>query len=214
MKYYERIVGIKKSKYCVTESDILKLEQEFKVSLPQDYKNFLLKYNGGNTNKVFYINKNNCEKFEGFDSDFWDIDMFFEINAENDYWELKNRVRGLLLDLKYSLRPNWCLWAIALSCSRIFALSLNEEDYGAVYFIDTMAIEEELLYTKVEDTFTDFINNLIPDDIVVTPEKIFEDIETKYQNEPEKMNELIKEKMTHFKKMDDIEYIKIELKDN
>lgn len=120
-----------------------------------------------------------------FEANYWDIERFYEINSKEEYWDLRERVSDLLLDMKYSERPDWKLWSI----SRTFAISLNDdENYGAVYFIDTMVIDEELSYTKVENSFTDFINNLVPDKNIDSPEISINRIKEIYKNDVEKMN--------------------------
>ncbi len=147
-----------------------------------------------------------------FEANYWDIERFYEINSKEEYWDLRERVSDLLLDMKYSDKPEWKLWSIALSTSRTFAISLNDDDnYGAVYFIDTMVIDEELSYTKVENSFTDFINNLVPDAIVEQPEAFTEHIKEKYKNEVDKMNQILEDDKQHTEKMLKRGFIPIEL---
>lgn len=71
---------------AVTEEQILLLEEKLKSRLPQDYRDFLLTYNGGNPRpNVFFISQEQQES---------NLSILFGITSDKDYNLWDNALRA------------------------------------------------------------------------------------------------------------------------
>lgn len=109
---------------AIDEHAVKNFERQIKAKLPLDYRQFLLRYNGGKPNpSLFRV------EVDGFENE-TSIQRFLCISSEEHYSLSKyleiyrNRIPNNLLPI-----------AIELSVDLI-CLSISGEDYGNVYFWD------------------------------------------------------------------------------
>jgi hypothetical protein len=147
---------IEKKTPSINNDDLIKQEQYLECKFPEDYREFLLEYNGGipSKNILSFIEKNN--KTEDY------IDIFFGI-CDDDIYGLKSNNNSYINRIPSN--------TIAIACDpggNLFLISIRGEDYGQIYFWDH---EEEVDWnsdqeadysnlTPVAKSFTDLINNL------------------------------------------------------
>lgn len=146
---------MKKCKESTNIQEIEKFEQLIQSKLPDDYKQFLLKYNGGRPVK------NECFKYvETWDGQSrntssgveWFSSMFNDIKSSNNI--LKGRLPHEMLAIADGF------------CGNIICLCIKGDNYGKVYYWDheyEADEDEEPWYENVyliANSFADFINSL------------------------------------------------------
>jgi hypothetical protein len=128
------------------------LEQYWGFGLPKDYKNFLLKFNGGVPNKNYFYFK---------DSDFGSqVDYFFGVKKDENF--------NLLMNIKmYEERIPQNFIPIADDPGgNLVLISVKGPDRGKVYFWDHEMEADEgekpdySNLTLIADSFDEFINSL------------------------------------------------------
>ena len=129
------------------------IEQYLGFRMPNDYRNFLLEYNGDvDLPPFFYFKKN--------DKNGSMLDSFFGIK--------KHTNDNILMNIKlYKNRiPTNCLPIANDAGSNLILLAVKNKDYGKVYFWDHNweaedgAIPDYSNLTLIADSFDEFINNL------------------------------------------------------
>lgn len=133
------------------ESDFSEIEQDLKITLPSEFKEHYLKYNGGYPENSFYkwesgatthINSFSSIRYEGFDS------------VEDSY-------KGLILQESYL--PIGVMPFATDDAGNLFCLSCGENDFGYVYYCnnDNYNTETPDEYLQLLDkSFKHFIDNL------------------------------------------------------
>lgn len=130
--------------------DFVRLEQEFDIQLPEDFKIFMLRYGGTSIyenwvkNTTWYIDW----FLPPYDTD--NVGMSMIIPMLRDYDEEDD-----FYNRRYDLIP----FAFELS-QRYFYLSIGKEDFGIVYLSTFSDEEDKVILLKVADSFEAFINNL------------------------------------------------------
>lgn len=140
----------------LTEADILQFEIKWGIILPPDYKQFLLKNNGGKPNpnkfKVDIRGFENCSR----------VRCFFGIH-KNDKHDLSEHIQRYKHMLPTNLLPIASEIASDLIC-----LSVNGNDYGKIYFWDSNWI--------VTDRVPDYSNvHFLANSLLEFFDKLFED---------------------------------------
>lgn len=133
-----------------TEKKIIDLEQKYKLTLPEDYKNFLLSKNGGIVEK----DETNEVSVEDIDEKII-IDVLYGIETSNekaniDYW--MNMLSEDLLENTVIIGDDLIQGLILIICS--------EENAGVYYWDDSYHFEssDDTANTYwIADSFTDFI---------------------------------------------------------
>ena len=126
----------------VSWEDVTDFERSYRVDLPSDYEEFLVKYNGGESlDTEFHIKRVEA-----------DVDHFFGI-----------------VNVKYSVHnedlPEWLergVLPIAEDSFGNYIVMDVKKDPGAVYFADH---EEEFSFTPLTATFKDFIKRCHSEDV-------------------------------------------------
>lgn len=144
-------MNIKPFKEIKTE-DILIIERELKVELPLDYKNFLLKFNGGIVEK----DDSNFVQVEGLSEEIV-IDVFFGIhqNTNSDILYWNREMRDELLEKTIIIADDIIQGFIVLIC--------EGEDKGVYYWDDAYNFEtsdDESNVYWIADDFTSFLEQL------------------------------------------------------
>lgn len=135
----------------LSEQDILDFEKRQNIKLPDDYKHFLLNYNG------VYIFKDDrsirtSEEFEGEDYGL-NFEPVLQINTLDDVEN--SRDLDMFEKTIYFARP----------ANGMFAMSLREEDYGSIYYgCDEWTFNEEDIrmgsIVFLAKSFSEFIEKL------------------------------------------------------
>ena len=139
--------------------EIEKFEEKIGYKLPEDYKDFILLYNGSWTGREIYKYKRiNNENGISEEISLW-IKNFVSIRR-NIYVGLYNGYKNERPDRKY------LKIAEGANGKMNIYLSLNEETYGNIYHNDGAVyyykeIPSEEYYYKIADNFTDFLKGFI-----------------------------------------------------
>jgi hypothetical protein len=139
----------------IPERFITALEQGWHIKLPRDYKEFLVKINGGKPQKKLFTlkDKSNSSLLSGL----------FGISDEEDY-NVLIRYPIMLMD-----RIPTNTFPIADDqCGNLILLSIRGQDYGKVYFwdherevgTDHGVVADYSNLTLIADSFNEFVNNL------------------------------------------------------
>ena len=153
----EEIIG-----YRINYKDIKDIESIIQCILPQDYKEFLLKHNGGSPNFDAFEIKN---YFPNGSSSFTDIRYFFGLCHDKKSvmkcYDIFDNIRC------YEGRvPNELLPIATDSLGNLICLGIKEKYYGKIYFWhhEEESDREEKPWWKnitlIADSFTDFLSTL------------------------------------------------------
>lgn len=136
----------------ITSEHIIAVEERYGFNLPKDYKDFLLKYNGG---------KPKCSKFTTKDGRIISHLMFFLPLIHKEVLSLacafliftrKNRLPSNLIPIGEDPIKNFV------------CISVAGDDCGSIYYWDFIHSNEEMPTYKylvhIADSFTEFIDGL------------------------------------------------------
>lgn len=148
-------VEILNSNHTTTESDVLNFEKILKVSLPDDYRNFLLHYNGGHPKPHGFIYKlPDGRDWSGGVRDFFGLGVDSWEDLRHYYALYEDRVPKQMLPIANDDGGNLLL------------LALKDVEKGKIYFWDHNEESEddelpsyENIYF-VANNFTEFLKNL------------------------------------------------------
>ena len=137
-----------------TLDDIKAFKTNNSINLPNDYINFLLKYNGG----VIELNDNNVINIEDMGESV-NIDVLFGLSTN----EAELSVELWLNDYKQDMPQGSII--IGTSYQHGFIILLNSDELSGVYYWDH-AYElpfsnDEINTYFLADTFTDFVKGLL-----------------------------------------------------
>lgn len=121
-------------------NEVSNFEQKYDLQLPDSYKKFLLKYNGGNTPKSTF-------KINGVSSD---IRAFYGFkNATKEY------NFSYLVEMNYfeELLENHYLPIATDSFGNQIVITISEKNNGEIYFFDIEKSEYEYLTKTLEEFF-------------------------------------------------------------
>lgn len=147
---------MKKNNGEISDNVLKAIEEMWEFSLPKDYRNFILHYNGGTPqNKMFKF-----KKLEGGSC----LTLFFGL--------IKDFNNNILLKQKYSGErvPENCMPISRDVYGNLILLSVKGSDRGKIYFWDheREADEGEIPnysnLTLIADSFEEFINGLYSDE--------------------------------------------------
>lgn len=127
------------------ERKITDFEQKYGITLPEQYRGFMRRYNGGITPETDF--KSRAESS--------DVRAFYGIGAE-DYYSFENVFEKelQLSETLPSLLKRHLLPVAADSFGNFFAIGLSEENCGKIYFCDH---EKNLTAKLLTETFAEFI---------------------------------------------------------
>jgi cell wall assembly regulator SMI1 len=129
----------------ITEEDILSLEKQLKSRLPQDYRDFLLAYNGGSPNpNVFFISQEQQES---------NLSILFGITSKKAY-DLWTNALDAYEDMERTVMPI----GEDPGGNQIY-MSLHSDTYGRVYFRDHELPAPDSLF-PIAASFTDLLQKL------------------------------------------------------
>lgn len=136
---------IKRKFESITEQEILSLEKQLKSRLPQDYRDFLLAYNGGNPKpNVFFISPEQQES---------NLSILFGITSDEDYNLWDNALRAYD-DMDRTILPI----GEDPGGNQIY-MSLHPDTYGHIFFRDhELPVSDSL--SPIATSFTDLLEKL------------------------------------------------------
>lgn len=139
----------------IQESDISRIERLFNITLPQDYRQFLLRYNGGRPEPSVFRIKNyyNSDNMAVIDT-FLGISNGQEDSLEEYIKTYRDRMPKNIIPIAYDPGGN------------IIAISVSGNDQGYIYFWEHESEADEgdtpsydNLYL-IDENMTSFINGL------------------------------------------------------
>lgn len=153
----------------LTEETLAGFEKELGNSLPDPYRRFLLRNNGGRPP----LGKN-CVEVEDLPGDATDVHFFFGINYPLQCYDLRWNREANREDI-----PEDRLAIASDSGGSEFCISLRESDFGAVLFCDLFPVygESEVYpgFYPVAPDFDSFLNKLheLPDQPTIEGQLVY-----------------------------------------
>ena len=174
---------ISKNKVIKNASKIL--EEDLKIKLPEDYSNFLDKYNGGATyNSEVKIGRN-WEDVSGFNG-VGEVNENYSFESMKSMGVLDDYIERGFLPLSHNMLGDY------------YCLSLKTEDYGSIYLLYHDLLEKK---KKLFSSFTEFINNIKSEEIghiKTMEEREKTAIENGFGDEVEMLRPIWKEEIEYF----------------
>lgn len=138
----------------ITEADLIAFEQEHNLTLPEDYRQFLLDYNGG---ELPTPGKFQAQIYDKDSMTEIGIEVFCGIKSVPPYAQLSTKAlqqRGIDGFL-----------GIASMGKYPYLMSLRDQDYGCIYFWDSdyyfrLGDTDEKTVYRVAESFTALINKM------------------------------------------------------
>lgn len=155
MKFYD-------SGKQLTGQDLSDLEDALGQTLPADYKDFMLKANGGTPKEDLAFNYSDVTTNRSNDTDLRELFILYK-EEHNDAFDDILRIYNSMVDEK--LIPPFFLPIGDDSGGNPICMNLFQEEYGSVWFCDHELENMDtgfLATSKVANSFTDFINSLYP----------------------------------------------------
>jgi hypothetical protein len=141
----------------LTERTILEFEEQFSIKLPQDYRAFMLKNNGGTPEGNW--------GFHFIETGIGDTDSvihFFEVIYEEETDEVDDLKAGYTALLESEQIPNTLMPIADDPFGNIIFLGVAGDDYGRVYFGNQELENPEtgyLVTSVIADSFSQFIDS-------------------------------------------------------
>lgn len=135
----------------INESDIERVEREFNINFPAEFKEHYLQYNGGYPEKDIYV-------WSGGERT--TINTFSSIK-EKRFTNLEEMYRDLVVLESYL--PIGIIPFATDDGGNLFCISAREEDYGSVYYHNNDHYNIEMkgsALTLLDHSFKHFIDNL------------------------------------------------------
>ena len=142
---------LENSSETLTEAEYQNIITEYNLKLPNSYKEFILKNNGGYPNLELYESENEEFILDSFYAlkrgyELMSDEVMSSLFAINSHQELENNIPNYLYPFANNIN------------NHNFCLSMREEDFGSVYitYLDTRKNN----ITLVSNSFSEFINGL------------------------------------------------------
>jgi cell wall assembly regulator SMI1 len=145
----------------ISKKDIANLETELNIKLPEDYKTFLLKNNGGSPEEDWCFNfyDENSEESDSV------INQFYILykKSEDEFDDLKIQY---LTNVEEGFVPDTVFVIADDPFGNMIGVDLSAENYGKVYFFDHELEDEDgfNLRSLVADSFDEFLEKLFLDE--------------------------------------------------
>ena len=138
---------MKKTISTLDDERLVTLENMLGVTLPQDYRDYLLEYNGRG------FEKNTFEVFEG---EYSIVHHVYRISNDNDYFDLMNSYKnGKSIDHEEGRK---FLIIADDNVGNDIILSLAADSFGEIYFYDNDTIGTKFI--KLAQSFSEFCSSL------------------------------------------------------
>jgi hypothetical protein len=122
----------------ITEEHVIHFEQRIGARLPEEYRQFLIRYNGG------WFEKRHVLFFNHFaeKNQFADLNVLHGISSENN----KLMGTGMVLVSRSNRQPPQVIVIGNNSGTGLFCLAVRGENYGKIYFWD-----DQIIYGYIEE---------------------------------------------------------------
>jgi hypothetical protein len=124
-------------------SDIKDFQNKFKLNLPNEYIDFLLKYNGGIPNSVYFLEDDS------------DVVINFFLSLGREEFNIEEYYIDMVIEQKNI--PNDILPIAEDAFGNIICISCRETDYGKIYFWDH---EDGESLIEISKNISFLLNNL------------------------------------------------------
>lgn len=138
---------MKKTISTLDNERLVTLENMLGVTLPQDYRDYLLEYNGRG------FEKNTFEVFEG---EYSIVHHVYRISNDNDYFDLINSYKRKK-NIDHEKGRKFLIIADD-NVGNYIILSLAADSFGEIYFYDNDTISTKC--TKLAQSFSEFCSSL------------------------------------------------------
>lgn len=128
------------------EEGIKRIEYRYNIELPEDYKKFLLKYNGGKTPDTVFNTKKESS----------DIRAFHGVCNADKYYNIEENLSGNIADIYEEKIEKGYLTIAEDSFGNDICIGISEKKYGKIYFYD----HEIQKFTKIYNDFKEFISKI------------------------------------------------------
>lgn len=147
----------------VSEQDVIEIENELGIKFPEDYKDFIIQMNGGIPQEdMLYDFYDEVSELENTSI----IRRFFSLYVDN--LVLKNNLKVIYNTMKNEGIISVDMLPIADDpAGNIISISLNDEDYGSIYYLNHEFEDVEtgyLIKSKIAESFKSFIDCLYKDE--------------------------------------------------
>jgi hypothetical protein len=135
--------------------DVKVIENELKVTFPQDFVEHYLEFNGGYPEKDKFLWDKNDHNITTT------VNTFFSLKFEG-FGNIEFIYQDLVLNKKYL--PNGIIPFASDDGGNLFCISCRDEDYNCVYYCNNdhyNTNNNEAHLTLLNKSFNDFLNNLI-----------------------------------------------------
>ena len=138
----------------ISDADISELEERIDWRLPEEYRDFLLEFNGGRPEP-------DIADIKGLPGGCSDVQFFFGIYPSEEAYSIDWNLETLVERLDDGVLPIACD-----SGGSVYCLSLHAEDYGVVSYCDLQSVvadyETAPTFYPVAPNFDAFLNGLYP----------------------------------------------------
>lgn len=156
----------------LTEERLTKLEAKLKARLPDEYRSFLLKYNGGRPDRQRFLftgeNYNGEEQesilewFFAVHDQPYDEDAEWEENGDDDFLPyFAQPLDHVLQDYRSETTETDTVPIARDPCGNLITLGLRGERTGKIYFYD----HEIDMPTLLANRFSEFLEDLLPTEV-------------------------------------------------
>lgn len=153
MKFYD-------SGKRLTKDSLKRFEKMLGKSLPSDYKNFMMKNNGGTPEEDLSFSFIDVATNSTNNSDIRELFVFYD-DEHNDNFDDIVRIYNSMVN--ENLIPSFFLPIGDDSGGNPICMNLSENEYGSIWFCDHELENKDtgfLVFSKIADSFTEFLSAL------------------------------------------------------
>ncbi len=148
----------------LAKNDFKKIEKELDLSLPSDYKEFMLQVNGGTPEEDLIFRFTDVVTKKVNNSDLRELFVFYfdEEKNEDSFDDILRIYNSMVAE---QLIPPFFLPIGDDSGGNPICINLSNDDYGAILFCDHELENTDtgfLAASKIADDFTEFLKGLYP----------------------------------------------------
>jgi len=149
--YRNTFCNVKKS---IDEADIKRIEDKYAFTMPYEFKEHYLQYNGGYPEKSVFI----CN-----DGSKYVVNYFIPIKNEQEDYNLDTVLNILRYDLTI---PDWLIPFADEEGGNLFCFSLRDNELGTIYYYDHEFTNGKNNVRRISNTLETFINSMIENEDV------------------------------------------------
>ena len=140
----------------ITDKEIVEIEKKVGYSFPDEYREFLLKHNGGKCSPCGFVFMENSQQSDD------EVRSFYAVGGIDGYYDLEEKMDIYIFDVKRL--PDFYIPIAEDDFGNLICISSDKSDYGCIYFWNHENESDEENYKEnmyfVAKSFNEFINNL------------------------------------------------------